>query len=84
MRITVIAKPGAKEAKIEQCKIASSPTPRNDGQMRCLVVSVKEPAKEGRANWAIERALAAHFGVSPSRVRIVSGQTARTKVVEIL
>lgn len=81
MKITVIVKAGAKEAKIEQCKIAAA-SPRNDSQ--CLVVSVKEPAKEGRANWAIERSLAAHFGVPPSRVRIVSGQTAKTKIVEIL
>ena len=47
-------------------------------------VSVKEPAKEGRANWAVERALAKHFNVSPSRVRIVSGQTSKTKIVEII
>ncbi len=81
MKITVQAKAGAKEAKIEQCKIATA-SPRNDSQT-CLVVSVKEPAKEGRANWAIERAVAEHFGVSPSRVQIVSGQSSRVKVVEI-
>ncbi len=72
MEITVSAKPGAKEEKVEKVSEAY------------YKVSVKEPAKEGRANWAIERTLAAHFNVSPSQVRIVSGQTSKTKIVEIL
>lgn len=72
MRITVIAKPGAREEKIQKI---------SETEYR---VWVKEPAKEGRANWAIERALAQHFGVAVSRVRIISGHTSRRKIVEIL
>ena len=44
-----------------------------------FVVSVKEPPIDGRANWAIARAVAEHFGVSPSRVNIISGQTSKIK-----
>jgi len=71
MKFLVSAKPGAKEERVE--KISENE----------YKVSVKEPAKEGRANWAVERVLAKHFGVPVSRVRIISGQTSRTKIIEI-
>jgi len=48
-----------------------------------FVVKVKEPAKEGRANRAVTRLLAEHFGVSQSRVRILSGFATKNKVIEI-
>ena len=38
---------------------------------------------DGAANAALLRLLAAAIGVAPSRLRIVSGESARTKVVEI-
>jgi len=44
---------------------------------------VKEPAKEGRANRAIEAALAAYFAMPRSAVRIIAGHTSRNKIVEI-
>lgn len=49
-----------------------------------FVVAVKEPPVQGRANAAIVRALAEHFDVALSRVRIISGYTARQKVIEII
>jgi uncharacterized protein (TIGR00251 family) len=48
-----------------------------------LVVRVKEPPKEGKANEAVLRAIAEHFGVSRRDVRLVSGEAARHKVVEV-
>lgn len=48
-----------------------------------LLVTVRERAAEGAANAAVERALAAHFGVPPSRVEIVRGHSARIKTVQI-
>lgn len=41
------------------------------------------PAVDGRANTAVVAAVAEAFGVSASSVRIVLGQTARSKVLEL-
>jgi uncharacterized protein (TIGR00251 family) len=49
-----------------------------------FIVKVKEPAKEGKANQAVIRLLAEHFGVSQSRVRILSGFRSKNKVVEVM
>lgn len=48
-----------------------------------LVVRVKEPPKEGKANEAVLRAIAEHFGVPKRDVRLVSGEAARHKVIEV-
>ena len=48
-----------------------------------FVVRVKEPAKEGRANNAVIRLLAEHFGASKGSIIILSGLKSRNKVVEI-
>jgi uncharacterized protein (TIGR00251 family) len=49
-----------------------------------FVVRVKEPAKEGKANRAIIKALAKHFKVPQDSVRISSGLRGKNKVVEIV
>ena len=71
MRISVKAKTNAKKELVE--KLSGNE----------FAVSVKEPPIDGRANWAIARAIADYFGVSPSRVNIISGQTSKNKIVEI-
>ena len=48
-----------------------------------LVVYTKAPAIEGRANLAAVKLLAKHYGVAPSRVKLVRGATSRNKVFEI-
>jgi uncharacterized protein (TIGR00251 family) len=48
------------------------------------VVRVKEPPVEGKANRAMLKLLARHFGVPESRLRIVSGLSSKNKVVEVL
>ncbi|MBE0430872.1 MAG: DUF167 domain-containing protein [Dehalococcoidia bacterium] len=48
-----------------------------------FMVNVKEPPHEGRANRAVIKLLAGHFGVPQSRVTILSGLRSRDKVVEI-
>ncbi len=48
-----------------------------------LVVRVREPAADGRANAAAIGALAAAFGVPRTAVRIVSGGASRRKVVDV-
>ena len=71
MRISVKAKTNAKKELVE--KLSGNE----------FAISVKEPPIDGRANWAIARAIAEHFGVSPSRVSIISGQTSKNKILEI-
>ena len=72
MKISVKVRPGAKENKIEQ-------TGENE-----FKVSVKEPAKEGRANRAAIKKLAKHLGVSQSSIKIISGLKSKNKVVELV
>ncbi|HUK81448.1 MAG TPA: DUF167 domain-containing protein [Verrucomicrobiae bacterium] len=48
-----------------------------------LVVRVREPAENGRANVAVIEALAEHFEVPRGAVSIVRGHMCRRKLVEI-
>lgn len=72
MKIFVKAKPNSKEAGVEVV----------DEQH--LVVRVVEPPRQGRANEAILRLVAAHYSAPLTMVRIISGHTSREKIVEIL
>lgn len=54
--------------------------PQDDGS---LVVYVREPAVEGRANVALAVLLAKYFGVPKTHVSIVRGQTSRYKTVKV-
>lgn len=78
MRIHVKAKPGSKQAYIKKLEDADL-----FGAELRFVVAVQERAIEGRANHAIEKTVAEYFKVPVSRVRIVSGQASRAKVIEI-
>lgn len=49
-----------------------------------LLVRVREPAKEGKANKAVIKLLAGHFGVPRRQVVISSGFGSRNKVIEVL
>jgi len=48
-----------------------------------FVVRVKEPPKEGKANKAVMRALAHHFKVPQSSVKISSGIKSKEKIIDI-
>ena len=48
-----------------------------------FIVKVKEPPKEGKANQALIKLLAEHFGVPQSQVRILSGFRSGNKVIEV-
>jgi len=72
VRISVKAKTNAKKESVE--KIGDKE----------FVVSVKEPPVDGRANWAICLAVADYFGISPSRVNVISGQSAKNKILDII
>ena len=72
MKIFVKAKAGAKEEEVQKIDETH------------LAVAVKAPAKDGKANGAIEKAVAKHFGVPVSRVIVVKGLSGRQKIVEVL
>ena len=71
MRITVTVIPEARSERIERIDASR------------LRVAVTAPAREGRANDAVVRAVARFFGVRVSAVRIVHGATSRSKIIEI-
>jgi hypothetical protein len=48
------------------------------------VVSVREPPVDNKANEAVISALAEHFAISKSRIRLVSGYGGRRKIFEVL
>jgi len=70
VKIQVKVKPNSKTEEVSQ-----------EGDS--FVVRVKEPPREGKANQAIIKLLAQHFGVPQSRVRILSGFKTKHKVIEI-
>ncbi|MEK9179796.1 MAG: DUF167 family protein [Patescibacteria group bacterium] len=71
MTIFVRAKPRSKREFVKQ------------ESENVFVVAVKDAAEAGRANAAIAKALAAHFGVAFSQVRLKAGATSRQKIFEI-
>lgn len=71
--ITVRANPGASRPRIGGAH----------GDPPELIVAVRETEKSGRANAAIEAAIAAEFGIPSSMVDITSGQAARKKIVSL-
>ncbi len=71
MKLLVSVKPRAKRQTVHKI---------TDG---VYDVSVTAPPEGGKANAAVIKALADHFGVSRSRVSILMGKTLRDKVVTI-
>jgi len=70
MKIRVKVKPSSRTEEVSQ-----------EGDS--FIVKVKEPPKEGKANQAVIKLLAGHFGVPKSQVRVVSGFTSKNKVIEV-
>ncbi|MBI4033421.1 DUF167 domain-containing protein [Candidatus Saccharibacteria bacterium] len=68
MNITVRVKAGSKKGPLVQ--------PAIDGS---LLVFVREPAVEGKANRAVTELLADYYNVSKSNVQIISGYKSRLK-----
>ena len=72
MKISVHLKPNARHR--EEVVVGG------DGS---LTVYTKAPAIEGRANLAAVKLLAKHFGVAPSKLKLVRGAASKYKVFEI-
>ena len=73
MEITVRVKPGSKKGPLVQLGL--------DGH---LLVYVREPALDGKANTAVRELLAQYYEVPKSQVEIIRGHTSKTKVVKII
>ena len=71
MKIRIKVRPGSKTEELSR-----------EGDS--FIAKVKEPPKEGRANQAVIKLLAEHFGVPQSQVRILSGFKSRSKIVEVV
>ena len=71
MKVQVRVKPNSRTDEINQ-------------EGNNFIVKVKEPPREGRANQAVIKLLAQHFGVSQGQVRILSGFKSKNKVVEVV
>ena len=72
MRIEVKVQPNAKHEGIDVL------APRS------LKVRTKAPPREGKANDGVIRMVAEHFGVARSLVRIVHGESSKTKLIEVM
>lgn len=71
MKIFVKAKLRAKEQRIKKIDDLH------------FEVAVKAPPVDGRANAAIIKALADHFGTALSGIEIISGHTSKQKIIRI-
>jgi uncharacterized protein len=71
MKIQVKVKPNSKTEEISR-----------EGDS--FIVKVKEPPNEGKANQAVIKLLAEHFGVPKSELRILSGFRSKSKVIEVV
>jgi len=69
-RITLRVIPRAKQNKI---------TTESDGTLR---IHITAAPVDGAANTAVIKMLAEHFGVPKTQIKIVRGDTSRTKIVE--
>ncbi len=48
-----------------------------------LVVYLQEPAANGKANEALIKVLAKHFGVTKRNIKIIQGAKSRNKIIEV-
>lgn len=71
MKIAVIAHPNAKQPRIEKDLLGT------------LHVYVNAPPLEGKANRAIEEALAEYFKIKKTQVELISGAKSKNKTFEI-
>ncbi len=73
MIVNVKVKPGSKKGPTVQPNLVDE----------SLLVYVREPAVDGKANRAIVELLADYFQVPKSRVTIMRGHTSRDKTIQI-
>ena len=71
MKLYVTAKPNAKITRVDQRDATH------------FVITVKEPARDNKANVAILKALAKHLGTSSAMLELISGHTSKQKIINV-
>ncbi|OIO32224.1 MAG: hypothetical protein COZ49_01090 [Candidatus Yonathbacteria bacterium CG_4_10_14_3_um_filter_47_65] len=71
MYIRVRVNPSAKKERVEEAKNGD------------LLLSVRDPAEQNRANTRVREIVAARFGVPVGKVRIISGHRSSGKVLSV-
>jgi uncharacterized protein YggU (UPF0235/DUF167 family) len=84
MKIIVKAKTRAKIEKVERINQPSLNLNKSDTEVVIYKVSVKEAPVAGKANEAIIKALAIYFDIAPARIKLITGQSSKQKIFEIL
>jgi len=72
MKVSVTVKPGSKKGPLVQPDLWGG-----------LLVYVREPALEGKANKAVIDLLAEYYNVPKSLIEVVSGHTSKYKVIDV-
>ncbi|NIH84226.1 DUF167 domain-containing protein [Amycolatopsis granulosa] len=75
MRFAIRVKPGSRRDRVGGTWEGS--------RGRALVVAVRAPAVEGRANEAVRKVLAAALGVRARDLVVVQGERGRDKLIEL-
>jgi uncharacterized protein len=75
LKIKVKVKPNSKNQLIEEKE--------DELGEHYLLVSVKSPPQEGKANAEVIELLAKHFGVKKSQIKIKLGSSSKFKLVEV-
>ncbi len=76
MKITVKISPNSKQDHVKEGGI-------NAYGNRLLKVRTTASAQDGKANEALIKILAEYFDVKKTAIKIISGETARLKLIEI-
>ena len=71
MKVLIKVKPNSKDEGIAQ-----------EGDI--LTVRVRELPRDGKANQAVIKLLAQHFGIPRSQIKILSGLRSKNKIIELI
>ncbi|MDR0435321.1 MAG: DUF167 domain-containing protein [Propionibacteriaceae bacterium] len=77
MRVSIRVKPGSSRNRV------GGAYPLPDGATPALIVATTAPAVDGKANAAVIKLLAKSLEIRAAAITVVSGHTARTKLLEV-
>ncbi len=84
MKIIVKAKTKAKVERVERINQPNLGLENSKTELAVYKVSVREAPVACKANHAIIKALAVYFDTAQARIQLITGQTSKQKIFEIL